>query len=346
MTAPKKKRIDKETTRTARALALLHKLRDSQRRVHLSDLRDGEFGCDKTVGRLIGDLNGSWDIFRGGPLIKLEKVEHDGKRDKALILIDEIPEVSSAKSLIHLPVIKNFLSNLKGTTVADQIEERLSRSINALSAKGKSTMKSLDRKFIHVSKGEVQYNLIFEILDNVIDALVREKLLKVSVQRDEGIKTYTLKPLALLWMNSNLYLAAYKGGEVEGKQPYTWAVEGFLEAEVLAEGFTYPKGLELGKQFEAPYGLLKGKSVHNVVLSFDNRYDIRRTLEYRRFGENQTLVVEDDCLMLRFQTNNLDELCPWILGWSDLVEVCGPKSLREMVAERLLATLAYYPKTS
>ncbi|RYZ85816.1 MAG: WYL domain-containing protein, partial [Proteobacteria bacterium] len=256
MTLSKKKRIDKETTRTARALALLHKLRDSQRRVHLSDLKDGAFGCDKTVGRLIGDLNGSWDIFRGGPLIKLEKVEHDGKRDKALILIDEIPEVNSAKSLIHLPVLKNFLSNLKGTTVADQIEERLSRSINALSAKGQSTLRSLDQKFIHVSKGEVQYNLIFEILDSVIDALVREKVLKVQVQREDGLKTYNLKPLALLWMKSNLYLAAFKEGEPESKEPYTWAVEGFVDAKVLAESFIYPMGLELAKQFEAPYGLL------------------------------------------------------------------------------------------
>ncbi|RZA13436.1 MAG: WYL domain-containing protein [Proteobacteria bacterium] len=124
-----------------------------------------------------------------------------------------------------------------------------------------------------------------------------------------------------------------------------WAVEGFVDAKVLAEGFIYPKGLELAKQFEASYGVLKGKVRHDVVLSFENRYDIRRTLEYRVFRENQTLAVEDDCLLLRFQTNKLGELCLWILGLSDLVEVCEPPSLRAMLRERLEAALEYYLKS-
>lgn len=338
----KSKRIDTQATRAKRTIGFLYFLLDAKRDVQLSELDPNDWGHWKTTKRVIDDLNEIWMERTGEELITVSNLRTQGRVDKVFRLNDGTVPGTNPRSVLHLPALVAFMRSLEGTAIGDQIKTRLEMSQSKMNESSVRELNRLEKKFIHVSKGEVQFHMLTEIVDDVIDALIQEKYLSVELDGEQGIKTHVLRPLAILWMNSSLYLAAQRKGDLEISEAYTYAIDGFLKTKILKDKFAYPEQLDLRPRFQNGYGLMSDDSRFDVTLAFDNYAHIRRALRYRKLGDNQKLTVEDDRVILRFTSNNQTELVSWILGWSDVVEVLEPRELREAVAERLRAALSIY----
>lgn len=333
-------RIDTKSSKTARMFELFLRLYRSNRAVAIDELDTEDWGCGKTVGRTLRELNEIWERHHQRPLFEI--VDGDGRPaqrgPRFLRVVDDSLASIRAERLAVFPAVLEFLKVLDGTIFADEIGpifERLAVR-EGKSSKDVASLRKLANKFQLVGKGVKSYAAKREVLDAVYDALLKEVQLRVVVRRGGESQTHVVCPLTLVLFNNGLYLLAHFADQDQSTAPYRWKIESFESAESLrGKRFAYPAGFDPQTVFDGEFGIYAGRSgeKHVVEIAFANDPDVREYVQSRRFTGHETYHdAPDGRLVMRLEVSDLTELRSWVLSWGPRAEVLGPPPFREDIA--------------
>lgn len=329
---------------------LFLRLYRSNRAVALEELDSEDWGCGKTVGRTLRELNEIWERHHQRPLFEI--VDSDGqpaqRGPRFLRVVDDSLVSFRAERLAVFPAVLEFLKVLDGTILADEIGPIFERIVtqDGNGRKNTATLQKLAMKFQLVGKGVKSYAAKRDVLDAVYDALLKELQLRVVVRRGTESQTHIICPLTLVLFNNGLYLLAYFADQDQSTPPYRWKIESFESAESLrGKHFPYPQAYDPSTIFDGEFGIYSGRAgveKQVVEIAFANEPEVREYVQSRRFTGHETYRdAPDGRLVMRVEVSDLTELRSWVLSWGPRAEVLTPIAFREEIinAVRHLSTL-------
>jgi len=202
--------------------------------------------------------------------------------------------------------------------------------------KGLRRYRNVERKFYFLSEPAREYAGQDEVLWEVLDALLRDRLLKVSYA---GSCYPRFHALSLVIYRRALYLF----GVAEAEE-VVLAVDRIEFAEALDEAVDYPSSWDPAEHFRGAFGIAPTGVPEWVVLRFDEKG--ARYVRERSFHSTQHLAdLPDGGVELRFKASGL-ELPRFVLEWGPRCRVIEPEWLREEVRRQLAAALRQYEQPS
>jgi predicted DNA-binding transcriptional regulator YafY len=149
------------------------------------------------------------------------------------------------------------------------------------------------------------------------------------------LRPYFLEPRAEA---RTIYVFAHDGASGEVRP---FRLDRIDRAHLLGEIFSVPDDFDIDALVAGSWGIWQGGEQDEVVLRFDPEIGRRvRATIWHPSAEYADL--EDGRVELRLRVASEVEMRPWVLGWGALVEVVGPGSLREHVAESMRRGAALY----
>lgn len=334
-------RIDTELPKQERMLKLLVMLVSSRAPIPLDTFKDeNSWGDERTFQRTRAEVNQLWERLRGCPLFQIVDAEgrpaRRGKRFLKLVDADVDRDISLAtkRSLVSMIAGWEFLRLIQGTILGDEFKQVEKKLNNGLSSKDRRWIAAAEKKFHYVGKGIKDYSVKSDLLDEIYDALLKEHLLEVSVDKDGELKTYIFKPLSLVMFNNGLYLVVQFENQPEEAKPYIWRVERFVTAKCLKKSFKYPAQFNPEDLFTGAFGLISGEDPIPVSIVFENEPGLHTYLLDRGWTPDTRFEhLVDGRLRMSFSTTDLTEVIPFVLGFGASAEVLEPRDLRDEVAE-------------
>jgi predicted DNA-binding transcriptional regulator YafY len=200
----------------------------------------------------------------------------------------------------------------------------------------------LDRKFVLAAHGG-EYALPEHgaILDQVVDAVLRSRRLRVEYRHNDGrLEQLLIEPLSLVIYETKFYVLVERDG---GVYPYRFAR--LARVEATDEFFQYPpKG-----QFD-PNGLLAqsfGIHIHTTGPSETIEVVLKEpwanyALTHRWHPSQRATRIDNASVRVTLRVPLCREVETWILGFGECATVILPGRLRETVATRLTDAAAKY----
>ena len=152
---------------------------------------------------------------------------------------------------------------------------------------------------------------------------------------ERSIDPYFVEPVAA---DHSSYVMGYCHRTQEIR---TFKVERIKSIEMTSASYDIPADFDANAYLAAAWGINAGDKAETVRLKF--KPDVARILEEATYHPSQIVERQADgtlIMTLRVATNN--ELCSWILGWGEKVEVLEPKELRKDVAGTAREMLKIY----
>jgi predicted DNA-binding transcriptional regulator YafY len=204
--------------------------------------------------------------------------------------------------------------------------------------------RNIDRKFRVLLQGRDMGTTAAEEspLDDVLDALLKEKRIAVEYERFSGERQSIIAdPLSLVLYQHRLYLLVRTR---EGHRALRFAR---IQAVEAREGFKYPDTSEFNPEetFRRSFGVfLNPASVEDVSFKLAPRWRIFvRTHSWH--GTQKTEEV-DDGVIVKLKVGLCPELEGFLLSFGPECQVLGPPALREQVAAKAHALSEVYRKAS
>ncbi|WP_031435348.1 helix-turn-helix transcriptional regulator [Methylomarinum vadi] len=176
----------------------------------------------------------------------------------------------------------------------------------------------------------------------VHEALIKEKQLEVtyqSIHRESAKeKTYRLHPLGLIQRGPVTYLVAMAN---DYEDAYIYALHRILSANSLEDGSRQKSGFNLNHYAQKRGHFGSGESILFKARIVNNLSD---TLQETPLHASQSITEDDNpgYKILQAELPNTWQLRWWILGEGDRIEVLGPKTLRDDIAETLRNAVKQY----
>ncbi|HLV66007.1 MAG TPA: WYL domain-containing protein, partial [Polyangiaceae bacterium] len=209
----------------------------------------------------------------------------------------------------------------------------------------KQQFADMTRKFVVIGGREELLEDKEALLDQLLDALLRERLLRIRYENFDGVaKQRVVEPYSLAVYDSHLYLFARDVEDtVSGVRTFRFAR--LRSAQALSETFAYPSPNEYDPE------VLLRDSV-GIWLGQEEPCTVRVRLSsgwavfarHHRWHDSQRLVreLEDGSVELELRVRTCPELEQWILKFGESAEVLAPSELRNRVASRLRQAAARY----
>jgi predicted DNA-binding transcriptional regulator YafY len=198
---------------------------------------------------------------------------------------------------------------------------------------------NMDRKFRHVQEPARSYVEHREVLDVVLDGLLRERRLHLSYGQAEHPRLWRdLEPLTLVIYRRAVYLLV-RFAQDESNRVMRLAVDRILAAEV-GDRFLYPKDWSPDEELTPWFGVVADHAIADVVLRFKPK--VRRYVLARVW--HPTAVLQDlpmGGVELRMRAGG-SELVRWILEWGENCTVIEPMWLKRAVLAELLGAVSNY----
>lgn len=194
---------------------------------------------------------------------------------------------------------------------------------------------NLDRKFVHLQEPARSYQAQTEVLDTILDGLLRGRVLTVRYRVKGDETAHRIRPLTLVVYRRALYLLALGTGENVERLP----VDRITDA-TAGEPFEYPADWDPHAELAPYFGIYKSGSPERIVLRFAAaKADLVRA---RKWHPTQTQSdLPDGRVQVVMRAGGL-ELVRFVLEWGPHCEVVGPTWLREAVITELRGALDQY----
>jgi predicted DNA-binding transcriptional regulator YafY len=141
-----------------------------------------------------------------------------------------------------------------------------------------------------------------------------------------------LHPYRLYLVKHAWYLIARPAG---AEQPKTYRIARFKNLEMLDCPAEVPDDFDLRDYFGNAWAVYRGERSYDVEIEFSAEA-APLVLETIWHATQQVKKEHaDGRVTLAFRVDGLDEIVPWVLGWSGRAKVIRPKELRELVVEHL-----------
>ncbi|HLB23999.1 MAG TPA: WYL domain-containing protein [Dehalococcoidia bacterium] len=150
------------------------------------------------------------------------------------------------------------------------------------------------------------------------------------------VDPYFLEPSAA---GFSTYLIGYSRTH---EQMRTFKIERIVSAEMLAQHFEIPAGLDVDRLLSSAWGIIWGEGMQ-VRLRFAPGV-AWRVKESRWHPSQEIEELEDGGALLTVSVASLMELGRWVRGWGDAVEVLSPPALREELREEAVRLARTYSR--
>jgi len=207
--------------------------------------------------------------------------------------------------------------------LADRIEE-------ALGAKGREQLRSLDQAFFSWEKF-VWRAAPADVLWPLIGAISGRHPCTVTYRAPTSgnqQKDFEVLPLRLLVHHGALYLHAW---QPKFKTVLLLNLHRLQKLKVHERTATLPPEYDPQRLEATAFGIFIGKGTQRFVLRFDSF--ARPYIEERSWHPSERLEVKSDgTVILSFECTPSYEVTNWVASWREHVEVIEPKALREELA--------------
>lgn len=298
---------------------------------------------ERTLVRYVDACRAELVDVHGEPLI--EVLQRGARRLLRLKDAGSYPDarLMSAVSLFFTLSMVRFL---EGTVLKESADSLWDKVLEQMPAAVRPQLANLDRKFFAISFVPKDYAGQSEVIDEIVQALVREYRLTVDYAGilGEGRK-HDLEPYTLLSYRGGLYLV----GHSRTYDKVIWlAVERIRSLEPTpGDGprgrtrFTYPRDFHPERYTDGMFGVVEGPEteVELAVLNEQTEaYLGKRTLHPSQRSERG----EDGRLRIVMRVRGTVELANWVMSLTPWVEVLRPLELREEIRSRLAEASARY----
>ena len=258
-----------------------------------------------------------------------------------------------AEDLLPVYLAFTVIRYLEGVVPKDQVS-RLWRELGSRLAPDESLLVSgLEQKFYSVPYTPKDYSDCQSVLSTVIDALIRQHVLRIAYYglRGEG-RTHRFEPYTLAMYKGGLYLV---GRSDQRDHPIYLTIERIDQAEKLLDEngepvrFRVPADYSPERHFQGLFGIIEGEETVVELEIQDPGTEARlreRTIHpTQEFLPSRGEPGPDGYRrpVLRMRVRGTAELLWWIVGLGPFVKVLAPESLRHEVAAQLEAARSLYP---
>lgn len=236
---------------------------------------------------------------------------------------------------VSLLLGRELASFLEGTALHDGID-RVGRDAEAV-IRGRWD-RNLSRKLRALHEPGRSYTDRTEVLDTVLDALLRERGLRLQYGADPSAARW-LEPqqaLTLVLYRRALYLLARPA---EGGPTRRLSVTK-IHAALLDGPLPYPTDWDPDAELRGWFGIHAGGRRGHIVIDFAP--EVAHYVAARRWGEDQVLRPTTGGGIRLEMDSGGPELVRWVLEWGDRARVVGPDWLREEVRAQLGRACALY----
>ncbi len=296
-----------------------------------------ELECSRaTVKRIIDDMR----LYLNAPIVYDR--EHNGYRyDPASGGMYELPGLWFNASELHaLFAVQQLLGDVQ-PGLLDPVLKPLQKRIDALLDLQHTGSEGLQGRIRVLQMGAREAGEAFQA---AAGALARRQRLGIRyyTRSSEVRSERTVSPQRLIYYRDNWYLDAWCHLR-EGLR--TFSVDAIESARMLDEAALEVDADALDGHFDTSYGIFSGVPEHEAVLHFEPAR--ARYVAKERWHRNQRgRLLDDGRYELRVPYSNPAELVMDILRFGADVEVVAPGELRALVASRLRAALARYPRAA
>ena len=269
--------------------------------------------------------------------------ESDGKQKKLYRINDKIRALETVQfgssELLAIYASLAAMSELAGTPLHDDLKAVSLKLRGFLSPKHNGGLEALVSVFAPHARGYVDYAGQHDLIDDLVDAIARKRVCKLSyfAAWKATTKNHVVKPLRLVWHRSALYLLACLGDHT---RITTLAVQRIRGLEMTAESFSTSK-LDVDGHIGKAFGIFVSDKEENVEIRFSS--DIAWRVEERTFHpDEQKARTEDGTLHYKLRSSAQWEIVPWVQSFGPSAELIAPASWRECLRENLSAAAEKY----
>jgi len=140
---------------------------------------------------------------------------------------------------------------------------------------------------------------------------------------------HKLCPYYLLANEGMWYILSYDedNGEIR-----TYALHRIKKIKILSENFLLPENINVDDYIDKTWGIFSSDKIYNVEIEFSQWLASRIT--EKAWPDNYTIErLSTGDIILRFNTNQLEQVRFWTMSWGSGAKVLNPPELRKLVAE-------------
>ena len=340
-------------TKSERMIRLINLISDSRAPLELNRFSRNteEWGDARTFRRLRDELNGFWQNYAGEPLFvyldENHQITSDPNSRKFMKLNQNQVKTRHLAGFASIMAFRRFVKSLGRTIIESEYDLHFKSWLQSLSRTDKAGLETMGKKFYFVQKGMSSYGDQPGILDDLYDALIRQKFVDLEFTSEGRDFKFRIKPLSLLMFNTGLYLA-YEAVEREnsaGVRFYKVKVDHVTSVVVTKETFPYPEDYDPGDLFSGEFGFISGDfDPVKVVLDIPAGSWAVNYLRGRSWtgGESYQELENPRRIRMEMMVSSFRELVPWILGFGDQMVVVEPSELVAEVREKAGSVVRLY----
>ncbi len=270
---------------------------------------------------------------QGYPLIREQK----GLHQTAIRMrpgFTNLPQVTlGLAEIVSLYVIRSQIHFLSGTNFQADMDRLFDRLEKGLPEKDQKQLRSIGRKFFPRPEAPKSYEAKIDLIDDLIDALIRQHKVDLEYRPPAGKTANTrhrVRPYTLLTYQEGLYLIGFS--ETAGGIR-TFAVDRMVDLQPLRTSlFDYPEEFTPSEYLADSFGIIRGEPV-KIRIRFSP--GVATFIAERRFHPGQKITRHaDGSLTLEMRVAVSPELVTLLLGYGPDAKVLEPESLAATVADR------------
>lgn len=269
--------------------------------------------------------------------------EAAGKQKKTYRIDKKVRALESVtfgvSELLAIYAARSMLTSLAGTPLHDDLDAVMLKIRGFLGPRQNGAIEALSRVFVPHARAYVDYAPQRELIDELLDAIARRRLCRVSYHAawNGTTRSHLLKPLKLVWHRSSLYLLAVAGTRTEIT---TFAVHRIRHLELTDDRFATPR-INIEAHVAKAFGIFVNDDEEDVEVLFDA--EIAWLVEERNHHPNELKTrLPDGRLRYCLRSSAQWEIIPWVQSFGALAELVAPLRWRETLGENLHAMAARY----
>lgn len=329
---------------TQKVVLFLSKLISTTHAVPLVEFTAAKWGGPDVFRRFYQRLNRSWREARGNDLFEVVgSVTRgaNGEDFRKFKLVD--PDIASLRMMSQplMPAFIEFIPALKGTILEEHVESVYRRRFGSNSPDTFRT--NLEKKFLCVDRGRRSYVKYTAVLRSIWDALILEKVLRVT--RKSSSQKIPIKedllPRTLVLYQGGLYLIAEARVPRDPSRPILqkYRVESIIDAECLHKvPAPYPRDYSPNSVFGDFFGFMHTDNPFEVTIAVEPGWALDYLRE-RQWSKSDLWDTVHGSHRLTFKASNTGEVARWLLTFDTQVHVLSPNSLRAEI-EAMAASIA------
>lgn len=322
-----------DSQQLVRQWAVLRLLADATEPYSIKQLAD-QLGVSKaTIERDIATLERDFAVIEES-VGKQKKTYRIDQKIRALETI-----VFGTTELLAIYAAQAMLTSLTGTPIHEDLKSVMAKIRGFLSPRHNGGLDALSRVFVPHTRGQVDYGRHQEQIDDLVDAIARRRVCKLTYHAawKKTTRSHVVRPLKLVWHRSSLYLLACVA---DRNEITTFVVHRIRDLQVADETFAAPR-VDAEAHVSKAFGIFVSDKEEDVEVVFDAEI-AWRVEEHTHHPDEKKERLSDGRLRYTVRSSAQWEIIPWVQSFGALAELVGPVSWRKALCTNAESMVAKY----